>query len=61
MVVVEFTADEYSTDEGAGQVEVCLSLNAPIATPLTVYMEATESTPTSAIGKFCMLAFRSSY
>lgn len=51
VVVVEFTEEDYIVDEGAGQVEVCLFLNGPIATPLTVYVEASEATPTSATGK----------
>ena len=51
MVEVDFTDEEYSTDEGAGQVEVCLFLSAPIDTPLTVYVEAIEATPTSATGR----------
>lgn len=52
MVTVEFTDAEYSADEGEGRVGVCLFLDVPIATPLTVYVEANETTPTSATGMF---------
>lgn len=48
VVTVEFTQAEYEVDEGEGQVKVCLSIDAPIATPLTV---ALESTPLSAAGE----------
>ena len=47
---MEFTDAEYSADEGEGYVAVCLFLDIPIATPLTVYVEADEVTPTSATG-----------
>ena len=52
VVTVELTAADYSVDEGEGMVEVCLSLDTPIATPLTVYIEAIPETPVSAEGKF---------
>lgn len=51
MVTVEFTEGGYSVDEGTGQVEVCLFLDRPIATPLIVYVEASEATPISATGR----------
>ena len=49
MATVNFTQEEYEVGEGEGLVRVCLSLDTPIATPLTVYIEAFQST---AIGMF---------
>ncbi len=49
-MVVEFTETEHSVGEEEGQVEVCLSLDTPTATPLAVYLEAIQDTPTSAQG-----------
>ncbi len=50
VVTVELTAAGYSVGEEEGTVEVCLSLDTPIATPLTVYVEAVSDTPISAEG-----------
>ena len=52
MVTVDFTEAGYVADEGAGQVEACLVLDIPIATPLIVEVEAVEATPISATGKW---------
>ena len=51
VVTVEFTETEYTVGEEEGQVEVCLSLDTPIATPLNVSVESLQATPTSAEGK----------
>lgn len=51
MIIVEFTEEDYRADEGAAHVEVCLFINGPIATSLTVYVEASEATLISATGK----------
>ena len=51
VVMVEFTEPEYSVGEEEGVVEVCIFLDTAIATPLTVYVEAMQDSPTSAKGK----------
>ena len=45
---------EYLVGERDGRVEVCVSLDTAIATPLTVYVEATQqnSSSSSATGLF---------
>jgi hypothetical protein len=48
-VTVEFLQPVFSADEGQKNVSVCLIIDAPIATPLTVSLEATSL---SADGKF---------
>ena len=59
MVVAEFTEENYIANEGAGLVAVCLFLDIAIAKPLILYVEASETTPTSAIGKLsvCLSSF----
>ena len=53
-MTVEFTQTEFQVREDEGLARVCLSLDMPIATPITVYIEAVESTPRYASGKSCM-------
>ena len=50
VVTVEFSQLVYDIAEEAGIVEVCLTLDTPTATPLTISVEAEENTPTSATG-----------
>ena len=51
VVEVQFSAGSYLTREEAGSVEVCLTIDGPIATPLYVNVSAEETLPTSAEGK----------
>ena len=48
--MVEVHQMMYEAGEERGDVEVCVVLDTPIATPLTVQLQLLETTPTSATG-----------
>ena len=50
VVMVEVHQMMYEAGEERGDVEVCVVLDTPIATPLTVQLQLLETTPTSATG-----------
>ena len=52
VVTVEFLQPVFTVEEGQGNVSVCLTLDTPTATPLTVSLEATSL---SAVGKSALL------
>ncbi len=53
---MEIERAEYETREEGGAVEVCVTLDTPIDSPLTVQLQVLESTPISAegMGIYCV-------
>lgn len=54
MVIVELNQTQLEVREEDREVTVCLTLDTPIATPLTVQLEAIQATPTSATSKIAI-------
>ena len=50
MVTAEVESAEYEVQEDRGTMEVCLTIDTPIAIPLSVQLDIQETTPISAIG-----------
>ena len=50
VVTVELTQTNVTVGEGDGGVEVCVSVDMPTARPYPLYIQALETTPTSAEG-----------
>ena len=51
MVTVELTQTNVTVGEGDGSVEVCVSVDTHTAQPFPLYIQALETTPTSAESK----------